>query len=96
MQEVEDHHPGGSRRGDATNVGKLVILWLIVLGRKISDLQEEKKKGHTYYVEWDSDASSDSDDEKSTSKSLAGIAINKKLSIFNTPSSCFMAKSPKV
>jgi hypothetical protein len=51
-------------------------------------------------VECGSDTSSDSDDdddEKSNKiKSLAGIAINKKPSIFNTPSSCFMAKDPKV
>ena len=54
------------------------------------------KKGHAYCLEWDADAStSDGDDEKTPSKSFAGIAINKKPSIFDTPT-CFMAKGPKV
>jgi hypothetical protein len=62
----------------------------------------KKKKGHAYCVEWDSDASSDSDDsddddKKSTKKkALASITINKKPSIFDTPSTCYMAKGPKV
>ena len=52
-------------------------------------------------VTWDSDASSsnddDSDDDKTTKKkALASIAINKKPSLFDTPSTCFMAKATKV
>jgi hypothetical protein len=44
-----------------------------------------KKKGHAYCVEWDFDASSSEyDDEKTPSKSLAGIIINKKPSLFDT------------
>lgn len=44
---------------------------------------QEEKRGHAYYVEWDSDASSsagedDYDDRRSTrKKTLASIAINK-------------------
>jgi hypothetical protein len=51
---------------------------------------------------WDSDAYSsddnDSDDEKKSSKkkALASIAINEKPSLFDTPSTCFMAKATKV
>ena len=59
----------------------------------------KKKKGHAYCVEWDSDTSSDcdDDDQKSTKKkALASIAVNNKPSIFDTPSSCFMPKGPKV
>ncbi|XP_066333176.1 uncharacterized protein [Miscanthus floridulus] len=62
---------------------------------------KKKKKGHSYCVTWDSDASSsdddDSDDERKTikKKALASIAINKP-SLFDTPSTCFMAKSNKV
>ena len=52
-------------------------------------------------VTWDSDASSidddDSDDDKTTKKkALASIAINEKPSLFDTPSTCFMAKATKV
>ena len=52
-------------------------------------------------VTWDSDTSSsdddDSDDDKTTKKkSLASIAINEKSSLFDTPSTCFMAKATKV
>ena len=59
-----------------------------------------KKKGGVYVVTWDSDASledsdSSDDDKKSKKKALASIAINNKLSLFNTPL-CFMAKSTKV
>ena len=51
-----------------------------------------------YCVEWDSDASSESDDDEKSNKikSLVNIAINKKPSIFDTPSSCIMNKGPKV
>ena len=49
----------------------------------------------------DSDASSsdddDCDDDKTTKKkALTSIAINEKPSLFNTPSTCFMAKATKV
>jgi hypothetical protein len=57
----------------------------------------KKKKGHSYCVTWDSDASS-SDDEKKTSKkkAITSIAINKKPSLFDTLSTCFMAKATMV
>ena len=62
---------------------------------------KKKNKGGSYVVTWDSDASlsddDDSDDEKITKKkALAGIAINEKPSLFDTPSICFMAKATKV
>ena len=52
-------------------------------------------------VTWDSDGSSDSDsssgdDKKSIKRALASITINKKLSIFDTPSTCLIAKPTKV
>ena len=62
----------------------------------------KKKKGGSYVVTWDSDASSsddddDSDDNKTTNKKvLASIAINEKPSLFDTTSTCFMAKTTKV
>ena len=62
----------------------------------------KKKKGGSYVVTWeDSDASSsdddDSDDDMTTKKNaLASIAIHEKPSLFNTPSTCFMAKATKV
>ena len=62
----------------------------------------KKKKGGSYVVTWeDSDASSsdddDSDDDMTTKKkALASIAINEKPSLFDTPSTCFMAKATKV
>ena len=60
-----------------------------------------KKKGGSYVVTWDIDASSsdddDSDNDKTTKKkALASIAINEKPSLFDTPSTCFMAKATKV
>ena len=59
---------------------------------------QKKKKGGGYVVIWDSDGSSDDDsssddDKKHLKRALASIAINKKLSIFDTPSTCLMAKS---
>ena len=64
---------------------------------------KKKKKGGSYVVTWDSDASSsddddDSDDETKSSKkkALASVAINDKPSLFDTPSTCFMAKATKV
>jgi hypothetical protein len=61
----------------------------------------QKKKGEGYMVTWDSDGSLDSDDssddgKKSIKKALASIAINNKSSIFDTPSTCLMAKPTKV
>ena len=63
--------------------------------------KKKKKKGGLYVVTWDSDASSsdddDSEDDKTTKKkALASIAINEKPSLFDTPSTCFMAKATKV
>ena len=69
---------------------------------KEKKLSLTNKKGGSYVVTWDSDASSNdddsSDDEKKTSKkkALASIAINNKPSLFDTPSTCFMAKATKV
>jgi hypothetical protein len=62
---------------------------------------KKKKKGGSYVVTWDSDASSsdddDSNDDKTTKKkALASIAINEKLSLFDTPSTCFLAKAIKI
>ena len=61
----------------------------------------QKKKGGGYVVTQDSDGSLDSDgqsDDGKTSikKRLASIAINNKPSIFDTPSTCLMAKPTKV
>jgi hypothetical protein len=61
----------------------------------------KNKKGGSYVVTWDSDASSsdddDSDDDKTTKKkALVSIAINEKPSLFDTPSTCFMTKATKV
>jgi hypothetical protein len=61
----------------------------------------QKKKGEGYVVTWDSDGSSDSDDssddgKKSIKKALASIVINNKPSIFDTPSTCLMAKPTKI
>jgi hypothetical protein len=51
----------------------------------------KKKKGDSYMVTWDSDASSSDDVDKTTKKkALTSIAIK-----FDTPS-CFMAKATKV
>ena len=62
---------------------------------------QKKKKCGGYVVTWDSDGSSDDDsssddDKKHLKRALASIAINKKLSIFDTPSTCLMAKPTKV
>ena len=56
---------------------------------------QKKKNGGGYVVTWDSDGSSD-DGKKSIKKALASIAINNKPSIFDTPSTCLMAKPTKV
>ena len=52
-------------------------------------------------VTWESDGSSDDSDssdgdKKSLKKALARIAINNKPSIFDSPSTCLMAKPTKV
>jgi hypothetical protein len=54
-------------------------------------------------VTWDSDCTNDSDDDdssdddnKSIKKALACIAIHNKPSLFDTPSTCLMAKPTKV
>ena len=56
---------------------------------------KNKKKGGSYMVTWDSDASSSDDDKTTKKKALASIAINEKPSVFDTPS-CFMAMATKV
>jgi hypothetical protein len=58
----------------------------------------KKKMGSDYVVTWDSEDTSDDDgssddDKKSVKKALASITINNKPSIFDTPSSCLMAKA---
>ena len=62
---------------------------------------QNKKKGGGYVVTWDSDGYSNSDDssdddKKSIKKALESITINNKPSIFDTPSTCLMAKPTKV
>jgi hypothetical protein len=44
----------------------------------------------------DSDTSSSDDDKTTKKKALASISINEKPSLFDTPSTCFMAKITKV
>jgi hypothetical protein len=65
--------------------------------------KKKKKKGSGYVVTWDSDYTESSDDDdssdddkKSIKKALASIAIHNKPSLFNTPSTCLMAKPTKV
>ncbi|XP_066358290.1 uncharacterized protein [Miscanthus floridulus] len=64
--------------------------------------KKKKKKGSGHAVTWDSDDTFDDDDgssdddKKSIKKALASIAINNKPSIFDTPSTCLMAKPTKV
>ncbi|KAJ1279085.1 hypothetical protein BS78_04G128400 [Paspalum vaginatum] len=52
---------------------------------------EKQKNRQDYLVEWDSDASSDSDDEGEASKLIADITIKEAPSLFST-SHCLMAK----
>lgn len=63
--------------------------------RKFLKKSSKKKNGKAYYVEWDSDASSDTDsddeDDKPSKKGLAGIAIKEAPSLFDSHY-CFMAK----
>jgi hypothetical protein len=63
----------------------------------------KKKKESGYVVTWDSDCTSDSDDDdssdddkRSIKKALASIAIHNKPFLFDTPSTCLMAKPTKV
>jgi hypothetical protein len=69
--------------------------------KKEKNMTFQKKKGGGYVVTWDSDASSEDDDssdddKKSKKKALASIAINNKPSIFDTSSTCLMAKPTKI
>ena len=68
--------------------------------KKNDKMTIKKKKGGSYVVTWDSDAFSsddDSDDDKTTKKkALVSIAINDKPSLFDTSSTCFMAKATNV
>ena len=57
--------------------------------KKKKKLIQKKKNGQAYFVEWDSDASSDDDDKPS--KGVAGITIKEAPSLFSTPH-CLMAK----
>ncbi|XP_066333922.1 uncharacterized protein [Miscanthus floridulus] len=62
---------------------------------------QKKKKGGGYVVTWHSDACSEDDDssdddKKSNKKALTSIAINNKPFIFDTSSTCLMAKLTKV
>jgi hypothetical protein len=68
--------------------------------KKEKKMTFKKKKGDSYVVTWDSDASTDddsSDDDKTSKKkkALASIAINNKPLLFDT-TSCFMAKATKI
>jgi hypothetical protein len=64
---------------------------------------KKKKKGSGYVVTWDSGCTDDSDDDgssdddkRSIKKALASITIHNKPSLFDTPSTCLMAKPTKV
>jgi hypothetical protein len=64
-------------------------------GKKKLFKKYNKKNGKSCYVEWDSDASSNSDsddDEKPSKKGLASSAIKEAPSLFDTPY-CLMAKA---
>jgi hypothetical protein len=69
--------------------------------KKLFRKYNKKKNGKACYVEWDSDASldsdsSDDDDVKPSKKGVAETAIKEALSLFDTPY-CLMAKGePKV
>jgi hypothetical protein len=51
----------------------------------------KEKNGQAYFVEWDSDASSDKDGDDKPSKGLAGVAIKEAPSLFSK-TYCHMAK----
>jgi hypothetical protein len=69
--------------------------------KKLFKKYNKKKNGNACYVEWDSDASldsnsSDDDDVKPSKKGLTRIAIKEAPSLFDTPY-CLMAKGePKL
>jgi hypothetical protein len=52
---------------------------------------KKEKNGQAYFIEWDSDASSDEDDDDKPSRGLAGVAIKEAPSLFSNPC-CFIAK----
>jgi hypothetical protein len=52
---------------------------------------KKEKNGQAYFVEWDSDASSDKDDDDKPSKGLAEVAIKEAPSLFSKPY-CLMVK----
>jgi hypothetical protein len=52
---------------------------------------KKEKNDQAYFVEWDSDASSDEDDDDKPSRGLAGVAIKEAPSLFSKPY-CLMAK----
>jgi hypothetical protein len=52
---------------------------------------KKEKNGQAYFVEWDSHASSDGDDDDKPSRGLAGVAIKEAPSLFSKPY-CLMAK----
>jgi hypothetical protein len=52
---------------------------------------KKEKNGQAYFVEWDSDASSDEDGDDKPSRGLVGVAIKEAPSLFSKPY-CLMAK----
>jgi hypothetical protein len=52
---------------------------------------KKEKNGQDYFVEWDSDASSDEDDDDKPSQGLGEVAIKEAPSLFSKPY-CLMAK----
>jgi hypothetical protein len=52
---------------------------------------KKEKNGQAYFVEWDSDASFNEDDDDKPSKGLAGVAIKEAPSLFSKPY-CLVAK----
>jgi hypothetical protein len=59
--------------------------------KKKMKFYHKKRDGKSYLVEWDSDASSDADDDDSSSKLNAKIATKEAPSLFSSPH-CLMAK----
>ncbi|KAJ1275451.1 hypothetical protein BS78_05G136200 [Paspalum vaginatum] len=56
---------------------------------------KKKKNGQAYLIEWDSDASSDYDDNGKPSKGVVGISIKEAPSLFSTPH-CLMARNDTI
>jgi hypothetical protein len=52
---------------------------------------KKEKNAQAYFVEWDSDASSDEDDDDKPSRGLGRVAIKEAPSLFSKPY-CLMAK----